>query len=122
MTCVEAIRLQQERGLTVETRELVLRRIVDLGGSPQHEGVYDQIRLIVSGGEIVVDGQSFPLTIPSGAETGLKLHYMFELAADVQTTITIDFDANASVVETGAGAYLLMPVLTVQGREDAPLR
>jgi hypothetical protein len=81
-------------------------------------GAYDMVRLVVSSGSVVLGGQTYPLTIPSGAQSGVKLRYALDLSADMATTVTLDFDGAASVVETGKGAYLLKPVLSVKSRDD----
>lgn len=44
------------------------------------------------------DGRQFPLYIPSGAETGLKLSKPFVVAQRVTTRLMIDFDLRKSVV------------------------
>jgi len=44
------------------------------------------------------DGRQFPLYIPSGAETGLKLSKPFVVAQRATTRLMIDFDLRKSVV------------------------
>src|SRR5262249_47280686 len=40
------------------------------------------------------------------------------LAHDVSTELLLDFDGQASVVETGNGTYILRPVVSVKDRRD----
>jgi hypothetical protein len=72
----------------------------------------EQVRLILgSNNTIVVGGISHPLSTPSAEQSGLKLQVHQTLVAGIQNEILIDFDANASVVETGNGTYKLKPVM-----------
>ena len=52
-----------------------------------------------------------PLKIPSSAQTGIKLNHPFEIVADNITKLTIEFEANESVVKLGNGEYLMKPVI-----------
>jgi hypothetical protein len=71
-----------------------------------------QVRLILgSQNTIVLNGITYPLSTPSADQSGLKLLVNQTLVADIDNTILIDFDANTSVVETGAGTFKLKPVL-----------
>ena len=55
------------------------------------------------------------LTVPSGAETGLKLNVNARINAGVTYKLLIDFDAGRSVVKAGAsGSYNLKPVLRAE--------
>lgn len=75
-------------------------------------GRISQIRLqLGEHNSVKVDGNEFDLTIPSGTQSGLKLQVHEELAEGITYKITLDFDAARSVVQTGAGAYLLKPVI-----------
>ena len=72
----------------------------------------NQIRLILGpNNTIVSNGVTYPLSTPSAEQSGLKLLINQNLQADIDNSILIDFDANASVVQTGNGTYKLKPVL-----------
>ena len=73
-----------------------------------------EIRLILgSDNTIKVGGQLYPLTIPSGSESGLKIKINKNLTAPIETLI-IDFDAALSVHQEGTGIYKLRPVLKIK--------
>lgn len=77
-------------------------------------GHYTQIRLIIGeGSNVVVDGISYPLTIPSGMQTGIKLNHEFDLTAGNLYELILDFDANRSIHVTGNGQYMMNPVIRV---------
>ena len=86
---------------------------------------YTQLRIFLNGdaslvleGEEGLDGPTVtePLEIPSSANTGIKLNRPFEIVAGSITELTIDFDAEKSVVETGNGKYKLKPVIHVTSK------
>jgi hypothetical protein len=54
-------------------------------------------------------GKSAPVDVPSG---DLKLNREFDLTA-TQTTITLDFDGDQSIKQTGNGRYMMNPVVSV---------
>jgi hypothetical protein len=71
-----------------------------------------QIRLILgNNNSVVTGGTSYPLVIPSGSESGLKLQVHQDLQPGVAYEVLLDFDANQSVVQEGNGAYKLKPVI-----------
>lgn len=73
-----------------------------------------EIRFILgSNNSIVVAGVSYPLSIPSGAESGLKIKVNKQLTSPVDS-ILIDFDAALSIHQNGPGDYKLRPVLKVK--------
>jgi hypothetical protein len=61
------------------------------------------------------NGARFPLVVPSGSESGLKLIRGFTVAAGSQSNFTIDFDLRKSVIAPPGQSpdYLLKPVLRI---------
>lgn len=77
-----------------------------------------QIRLILGqNNSVVVDSVSYPLQIPSGSESGLKIQLHKDLQPGVAYAVLLDFDAHQSIVMQGNGSYLLKPV--IRAVEDA---
>lgn len=91
-------------------------------------GAYAGIRLILVGGKagggppprpvgdnrIVIGGETFRLTIASGAQTGLKLHNPFTIEEGRFTELLIDFNVRHSIVRLGRlDEYRLKPRLTL---------
>ncbi len=73
-----------------------------------------QVRLILgANNNIVVDGETHPLTIPSADKSGLKVKVNKAITAETLNQITIDFDAEKSVKQKGNGDYMMKPVLKV---------
>lgn len=93
---------------------LVLRNGADaiLGDRTLPVGRYTQIRLhIGSGSNVVVDGVRFDLDI--SANNTIKLNHTFTIEPGQLYELTLDFDADRSIVLTGNGQYKLMPVIRV---------
>lgn len=75
--------------------------------------VVKEIRLVLGDSNTIMSGgQSYPLTIPSGSESGLKIKVSKNLQANLETLL-IDFDAALSVNQEIDG-YKLRPVLRVK--------
>lgn len=93
--------------------ELVNGANVVLGEADLEEGTYEQIRLILgSDNNILIGEDSFPLMVPSGQQTGIKLNVNAEIISGITYTLLLDFDAQRSVVRQGAtGSYALQPVI-----------
>jgi hypothetical protein len=73
-----------------------------------------QIRFVLGPNNTVKDnGVIYPLTIPSGSESGLKIKVSKSLQATLETLV-IDFDAALSVKKEGPGDYKLRPVLKIK--------
>jgi len=85
-------------------------------------GVYTQVRLKITdatddSGEpktyVQVDGEKYPLVVPSGTKSGLKLTRHFTITGDNETVLYLDFDAEKSVRQTGSGTYHLKPTIKI---------
>lgn len=73
-----------------------------------------QIRFILGPNNTIKDnGIVYPLVIPSGSESGLKIKLNKALNATLETLV-IDFDAALSVLKEGTGDYKLRPVIKVK--------
>lgn len=105
-----------------------------LGTGTLEAGKYTQIRLQVSSAAIYFDnpttgdacaptiaapaGLSAPVTVPSGE---VKLNRQFTIPAGGATTVTLDFDGDKSITQTGGGngngkatpKYMMKPVIKV---------
>lgn len=76
-------------------------------------GTLQEVRLVLNstGNTVVINGQSYPLTTPSGQTSGVKIKVHDALQEGVAYTMTLDFDAAQSIVQTGNGKYILKPVI-----------
>lgn len=91
------------------------------------EGAYRMVRLLVSGGTIMFDAdvsvgqftfagapESHLVTIPSGAQTGLKTNLVFTIGEGGSTEVNLLFDESATfqnVIATGSGTVIIRPML-----------
>jgi len=85
-------------------------------------GWYNQVRLILTDNNSVVltDGSEHSLKVPSGEQTGLKIHHAFEIVEDRTYELLLDFDAHRSVHRAGAsGLWILKPVIRAQAIEES---
>ena len=96
-------------------------------------GKYTQIRIFITESSILVekdeetesediklievenevDFETFDVEIPSVYQTGIKLIHPFEIIEAESTELTLDFDAEKSIIKTGNGSYKLMPVIKI---------
>ena len=77
---------------------------------------YTQLRIFLKEGTTLLlegEDETVPLEIPSSANTGIKLNRPFEIIAGMITKLTIDFDAEKSVIKTGNGKYKMKPVISL---------
>lgn len=77
-------------------------------------GRINQVRLLLGpNNSIITTAGTFPLTIPSGQESGLKINVNYDIINNANVIMVLDFDAGASVVENGNGSFSLKPVIKV---------
>ena len=97
-----------------------------LGTGPLTPGRYTMVRLVVASAALYFEnaaagpacaptvaapsGRSAPVEIPSGE---VRLNRPFEITEGSGTTMLLDFDGDRSVRETGAGRFMMTPVITV---------
>ncbi len=89
---------------------------------------YTQLRLFVTKASVLIETKSKenklievgtnwePVEIPSAYQTGIKLIHPFEIIENGDAVLTIDFDAEKSIIKTGNennGNYKLKPVIKV---------
>ena len=73
-----------------------------------------EVRFILgSDNSVMVDSVLYDLDTPSAQESGLKIKIDKHLNLDINT-LTLDFDAEKSILQTGNGAYKLKPVIKVK--------
>jgi len=94
-------------------------------------GKYTQLRLFVTKASILVETEeieedsklievtdevpsdAIDVEIPGVYQTGIKLIHPFEIVDGEETVLTIDFDADGSIIKTGNGSYKLEPVIKI---------
>lgn len=77
-------------------------------------GVVKEIRFVLgTDNSVKANGVVYPLTIPSGSSSGLKIKVNKKLNATLETLL-IDFDAALSVKLEAPGDYKLRPVLKIK--------
>ncbi len=109
--------------VTVNLLEFSNGQTFELAAENVPAGHYTQIRLKITAAEVVVGGQVYPVTVPSGAQTGLKLVGQFIIVAGETLALVLDFDAQRSIVRTGPPqnpfGYILKPTIRVIGKADS---
>ena len=109
----EWVRLETNGGV-YNLLELQNGKDVVLGTATLPVGTVKEIRFVLgSNNSIRENGVDYPLEIPSGSTSGLKIKIEKPLRADMETLV-IDFDAALSVKKEGTGDYKLRPVLRVK--------
>ena len=76
-------------------------------------GTVQELRLILgSNNTVVVGGVTYPLTIPSGSESGLKIKVGKNISAGLDSLL-VDFDAALSI-QSEPNGYKLRPVVRIK--------
>jgi uncharacterized protein DUF4382 len=92
----------------------------DLGLASLPSGHYNQIRFFLAQNTgavpasndnnfVVISGTPFPLDVPAGFQSGIKVLKPFDVSDNQKTEIIADFDACNSVSETASGSFILRP-------------
>jgi len=94
-----------------------------LGDTTLEAGTYPQIRLVLSqdSNSVVINGNTYDMTVPSGSQTGVKLNVDAKIEKDINYVLLLDFDAARSVVKAGGqgnsqAKYLLKPVIKAENQ------
>lgn len=118
------IPLKDEEGNEVESKEFDLLELTGiealLGSAELDPGLYTQIRLTISEARITINKEGTETEYPmklTGNER-LKIVGVFEVKEGEHTTITLDFEAERSVVITGKENYILKPVIKIKKIEQ----
>ena len=75
-------------------------------------GTINQVRLVLgSNNAVVINGTTYPLTTPSGQQSGLKVNVHQRINSGLLYNLVLDFDAARSIVKTGNNRYILKPVI-----------
>lgn len=83
-----------------------------LGEAELPVGEYDQTRLILGDeNRVIVDGVAEELFVPSGQQSGFKIHHRIVVEEEQTYRAIVDLDAARSVHRTGQGQYILRPVM-----------
>ena len=91
-----------------------------LGETKIPVAMYNQIRMHVDSVVVTINGKDIEAKVPSGI---IKLVKPFEIKADEKTVVTFDFDAEQSVVVTGADDIIFKPVVKLLVRKgNEPFR
>jgi hypothetical protein len=97
----EWVTIDIEPDATVNLLDWTNGRSMILGQDEVPAGHYTQVRLKIEAAEIVIDEETFPLDVPSGAQSGLKLGLHFTIEPGSTYELVLDFDVNRSIVTTG---------------------
>ncbi len=93
--------------LTNTSKTIDLMQIINvtesLGNFEVPAGSYNQIRFMTPYATAVINNETVELTIPSGNQTGLKVHFQtpLQVGANMVTTVTIDITADDKSIHNG---------------------
>ncbi|MCB9697113.1 MAG: DUF4382 domain-containing protein [Alphaproteobacteria bacterium] len=101
----------------VDLLSLVDGVVTDLGLAQVPVGSYDEVRFVLTDAWVVDGGVTAPLDVPSGDTSGLKVKVDFTIEDCGDTTVTLDWDVGAHLIENPHG-YKLSPVLKAESSYD----
>jgi hypothetical protein len=106
--------VEWDKGYVVDLTELEGKSILLVSSELLPSGKYTQLRVFLeSQASIIVDEVTYLLDIPSVEQTGIKLIHPFEIIPGQITELTLDFDAEKSIIKTGNDEYKLIPVIGI---------
>jgi len=79
-----------------------------LGSQEVPEGTYTQVCFIITKATVIVDGEEYDASVPSGK---LKLIRPFQVTEGEMTLVLLDFDGGGSLHVTGGGKFILEPTV-----------
>lgn len=84
-----------------------------LSSSDVDAGQYKEIRLLLGNdNDVVVDGQTYDLKVPSGQSSGYKIKFSDNVDSGQILDVMLDFNAGKSVHQAGkSGKFILRPVI-----------
>ncbi|MEX2244822.1 MAG: DUF4382 domain-containing protein [Fimbriimonadaceae bacterium] len=74
-------------------------------------GQFNQVRLFISSAVVTDDTGTHNVTVPSAAQTGLKVNINGTVEPNTFTAVLLDFNVEKSLILQGNGQYLLQPVI-----------
>lgn len=80
-----------------------------LGAARMPEGMYDQLRFDVVYAGVELDRKWYPLEIPSGDQSGLKVHTGFCLVEGEASSLELDWNVDESLHYSEERGYWLTP-------------
>jgi len=97
---------------TTQTFDLIaLQNVTELLGSVNlNAGWYTQIRLRIDNAVLTINGTEYECKIPSRT---IKLIAPFRISGNTTTTLTLDFNVQRSVHQTGSSKYLFRPTIKI---------
>jgi hypothetical protein len=76
-------------------------------------GRYNQVRLFITDATVTDGTGTHNVTIPSAAQTGIKLNVNYDIGPNEVTVLLLDFNVAKSLIKQGNGQYRLQPVIPV---------
>ena len=118
-----SVKVKEDTWITVSEQEQTFDLLSLTGGltalmgeEALDPGEYGQVRLLIKEAEVAIgEGEEravYPLQIPSGSASGLKIGHGFTIEEGKVVELVIDFDAARSIHQLGqSNVYQLRPVL-----------